>query len=956
MYLELPYKLIINSSSGVALENGKSTLTASVVKTTDGSSVTIAEEAFIWTRREMSDSFTDRTGSSITITKDDLVDGAGTFICTCKPEEFYWADTAFITIEETIAGTAGQNAPYQRFIFKASVDKPERPSGTCEAIPAGWSLQAPPRLSSEKIWVSTGYVSFPDNEALYSEWSDPAEWSGTSVMPIVQWQWGESSEYPPHVTSYAILIDGELMIFENALFIDDYGEWTDDIPKDHPANLKYLWKREYNWNHTSEEDEWIYYPAQGPSGLPGDYQGLGWYIVGTNTVFFMGLDEDKSPTLSTINIFIGGKSYYFNSISASLNNKSDKFYLVAALGENGIGGLGVYYLKFVSDGTTAETQWLSYDTDERLLDGYVLAEIRMDGYAIESVSIVTPKRLTAYEKSNFMEILDSRDMDDINVAAEAMGIERVFKRLAVLEMFVDELLANEAFIKMLEVNKLKFEANNTLIELGLFKDENGNDRPMFRAAHRETMNSEYETVFQIDLTTGNTFFGKPNSSFSAPLYGFMYNASTHSLVGPNYSGSTPGIQISSSGKVTTRYMTANNIIVNKAEIDDAEIENSTFTGNIYAPTLESYGQEIEYISHSASGTTNQANELYSYFLEAGFLKNTFYRAELSSGNITESVYLQFVEATHNNLFGQVNMRWGAIVLYNLNREYITPASLGFTIIERATNIGNVNGCNIEVDLNTQIWDDSSWGDVTQMGTYVEGGLQIRVQSGGNVLRLIDIPSSSAGLKPRQVYHENGILKIRIMPPLPVPIVDAERISSSECVISITNTSEFPSGTIFHLGEEELGYGETSVQLTIGSGAYETTVYATYNGNLEYDDKSETIYISIPEYMVISPYSYEAVYSELSSSSKTLSIYVAFNDFDEFTDMSLSVQSDETGLLSNDIEWGDYYDADSGAKGFSYIVDADSSVVGKAITLIASAKHCSDVTISMTVKLDPYSQA
>ena len=147
VYLELPYKLVINSSSGVALEDGKSTLTASVIKTTDGSAVKIAEEAFVWTRRELSDDFTDKTGSTITVTKDDLVSGSGTFVCTCKPNEFYWADTAFITIEETIAGTAGQNAPYQRFIFKAAEEKPERPSGTCEAIPTGWSLQAPPRLS-----------------------------------------------------------------------------------------------------------------------------------------------------------------------------------------------------------------------------------------------------------------------------------------------------------------------------------------------------------------------------------------------------------------------------------------------------------------------------------------------------------------------------------------------------------------------------------------------------------------------------------------------------------------------------------------------------------------------------------------------------------------------------------------------------------------------------------------
>ena len=587
VYLELPYKLVINSSSGVALEDGKSTLTASVVKTTDGSAVKIAEEAFVWTRRELSDDFTDKTGSTITVTENDLVSGSGTFVCTCKPNEFYWADTAFITIEEAISGTAGQNAPYQRFIFKAAVEKPGRPSGTSEAIPAGWSLQAPPRLSSEKIWVSTGLVSYVDNVAQYSEWSDPAEWSGSSVMPIVQWQWGESFEYPPNVTNYALLIDGELLVFENSMFIDDFGEWSDEIPTDHPANLKYLWKREYNWNHTSEEDEWIYYPAQGPSGLPGDYQGLGYYIVGTNTVFFMGLDEDKSPTLTTINIFIGGRSYYFNSISADLNNKSDKFYLVATLGDSGLGGLGVFYIKFTSDGTTSETQWLSHDTDERITDGYVLAEIRMDGYAIESVSIVTPKRLTAYEKASFMEILDGRNMTDINVAAEALGVERVFSAIAVLDLFVDALTANEGFIKKLKTNKFEYISPDELtrIRIGTFTDDSGASHSLFIAEHRSAVSQSFETTFQMDIGTGNVFFGKPNSSYTAPLYGFMYRASDHYIVGPNYNGS-PSIQISSTGKITTRYMTANNATINNASMNNAIIdETSIFNGLLEAASI-----------------------------------------------------------------------------------------------------------------------------------------------------------------------------------------------------------------------------------------------------------------------------------------------------------------------------------------------------------------------------------
>ena len=751
VYLELPYKLVINSSSGVALENGKSSLTASVVRTSDGSVVDIDDSAFSWSRRELSEDFEKKTGPVLNITKEDLVNGAGTFICTCKPEEFYWTDTAFITIEETIAGTAGENAPYQRFIFHASKEKPNIPEGTCESVPAEWNLVVPPRLSDEKIWVSSGYVSFVNNEPIYSEWSEPAEWSGTSVLPIVQWQWGESSDYPPHVTSYAILVDGELLVFGNTMFIDDFGEWTEKIP-DKPDNMKFLWKREYNWQHTSTDDEWIYYLAQGPQGLVGSYQGLGWYIVGTNTVFFMGLDEDKSPTLSTIHIFIGGRAYYFNSISASLSNKSDTFYLVATLNENGFGGLGVYYLKFVSDGTNAETQWLSYDTDERITDGYVLAEIRMDGYAIESVSIIEPKRLSAYEKVSFMEILNGRDMDDINAAAEALGIERVFTRVAALEAFIDSLLANEAFIKQLTTENFTMSYGRMRVRIGVFSGT-----PMFIAEYIND-DGQYETIFYMHFSSDNIFFGRPNSSYSAPSAGFMYRASDQTIVGVNNRFS-----ISSSGALTARSANISGTInatsgtMKSIVIDDS----SVFNGILQAASIftREGTEDDEAIIYSAS--INAENILTAINNAIGVDKKRFYPCSIVESGFEDIKYL-YVNSFNADGLGDLDPSWESysMTFYDGEKNPIQIEDYGITL-KRSSTSGIDNDTTYRTTGDFTVSHSGGIGAWTTQSLY-SPSLTLYVYMPQILLVYVPTSDTGEGLEDNQVYKKSdGTLMVKI---------------------------------------------------------------------------------------------------------------------------------------------------------------------------------------------------
>ena len=443
VYLNVDYQLVILSSSGTTLKDGSATLSAVVRRVSDGSTVDFEDSCFTWKRHEDSDGFTPVTGPSLVVSSDMLVNGSATFICEFSKEGLFWKDTANISLSAT---NQGANAPYQRTIYKVSETKPETPPGDASELPSGWSLQPPPRVNNWKVWASVAYVSFEaDNTPIYSSWSDPVEWTGETVLPRVEWAWGDSAIYPPNVTKSILVIDGSVMVFsdenETVAFTDDDDGyvWSEEFPTERVPGKPYLWKREYNYQHTSEEDEWFYYPVNGIPGLDGAYQSIGYIIVGTNSVIFAGLDEDKNPTLPLIHIFIEDMSYYFKSIQVTLNEKSDIFYLVATLSETGVGELHAVYIDYIGTGSTYRTAWKDHLTDAEVEDGFILAEIRMNGASIKSVTITVPRRFDAQEKIAFMELLNSGNMDDINIAAKALGVERVFTKLAALEAFINQL-------------------------------------------------------------------------------------------------------------------------------------------------------------------------------------------------------------------------------------------------------------------------------------------------------------------------------------------------------------------------------------------------------------------------------------------------------------------------------------------------------------------------------------
>lgn len=99
------------------------------------------------------------------------------------------------------------------------------------------------------------------------------------------------------------------------------------------------------------------------------------------------------------------------------------------------------------------------------------------------------------------------------------------------------------------------------------------------------------TVFQIDPSTGNVFFGKPNSGLSAPESGFMYDAANQSIVSANQK-----VKILSSGE----------IIADSATIINADISgrlngaSGYFSGNFDTPSISS-------LPNTSGGTTYTDN-------------------------------------------------------------------------------------------------------------------------------------------------------------------------------------------------------------------------------------------------------------------------------------------------------------------------------------------------------------
>ena len=215
------------------------------------------------------------------------------------------------------------------------------------------------------------------------------------------------------------------------------------------------------------------------------------------------------------------------------------------------------------------------------------------------------------------------------------------------------------------------------------------------------------------------------------------------------------------------------------------------------------------------------------------------------------------------------------------------------------------------------------------------------------------------------YENSDIYEVDVAyPVLDEPSITLISVDTEEARFRITNLYSFPSGTDFSWGlrwvdghefasgtlhRENMSSTTVTVPVSNVPWAADEAVSVQLDmtvSNEEYKSPgivhSNTVLVEFPP---INIYSYKATYNMFGH----LSIRVLLDDYDSYTDLSMTIEDDNTGLGLEGGEFGLYYDADIDKRGGSYIkYNAPESVVGKTITVWVSARNHTTEVLTMTV--------
>jgi len=323
------------------------------------------------------------------------------------------------------------------------------PPGTAK-VKIGWLLNY--QGSGETIWltnVSFALATAPNIESQYS--TDNANWH--DVYTTADKYMRTSNDGGATWSSGMKIVgengaDGSYTEFQFAkntsLTVAPTTGWQDGPPI--TSDGEYLWMRTRYIDADGTVGNWTT-PVrikgdegpQGPQGPPGNPGELGIYADGT-TLHVKGFAEDGTLTAPYGYLYVDGARQQVNAYSEALTNSGQGYVLYD--------GSTIHFAKLVAD--TASSRWVSYNTlVEYSASMWVIGSFMKTGDTITDIEVLAPERMDVFELRHFMEILHTGDINDINVWAQANGVGTVFEKIAVLEAFVDSLVANEAFIENL---------------------------------------------------------------------------------------------------------------------------------------------------------------------------------------------------------------------------------------------------------------------------------------------------------------------------------------------------------------------------------------------------------------------------------------------------------------------------------------------------------------------------
>ena len=288
---------------------------------------------------------------------------------------------------------------------------------------------------------------------------------------------------------------------------------------------------------------------QGPMGNPGQ---LGLYANGT-TLYLKGFADDGTLTAPTGNIYGDGQRLVVPAYSQALTADGQGYVT--------FNGSTVQFAKLVADGTSK--RWIPYNGGASIGEGFwVIGSFTKNGSSIYNLQMVFPERSQQFERSHFMDILASGDMQNITKWAEANGVGQVFEKIAAYEAFFNTIFANEAFASFVESNYInvkqaiyaRYSQNGNAPDSGrgFYLDKDG----VFKAVSAELVDATISGSFtsqEFSTQKSNDSVVTINKSYSLEWYNphrpidFFWNEINPLLVNQGPSGSWTEIYTASIG-------------------------------------------------------------------------------------------------------------------------------------------------------------------------------------------------------------------------------------------------------------------------------------------------------------------------------------------------------------------------------------------------------------------------
>jgi hypothetical protein len=277
---------------------------------------------------------------------------------------------------------------------------------------------------------------------------------------------------------------------------------------------------------------------QGPQGPPGNPGELGIYADGS-TLHVKGFAEDGTLTAPYAYLYAEGARHQVNAYSETLTNDGQGYVL--------FDGSSIHFAKLTAN--SESKKWLSYNTlEEYSISMFVIGSFVKNGELISDIEVLPPQRMDQFEIRHFMEILKSGDIQDINVWALANGIDTVFQRIAMLEAFVNKLVANEGFIELLGASQITLNNNGAIQSKDFISSEKGFrvkasgeaefKEGTFRGNIYSTPDSYYTGSIKNDQIETSSDSGTAYNFSPFALQSSVYNAVSSAPVGVFASGST----------------------------------------------------------------------------------------------------------------------------------------------------------------------------------------------------------------------------------------------------------------------------------------------------------------------------------------------------------------------------------------------------------------------------------